>query len=261
MRKAGRFILRAIWLVFEVSVVGLRFLFLFIRTGGKPSLRERSECLKQGCRRTLRPFVKNVEVRGPLPAAGLLVSNHLSYVDILLLGSLFPSVFVSKAEVKNWPVFGLFSRLGGTVYVQRERRGEVGRISDQLQSLLRDGHLVVLFPEGTSSDGESVLPFKSALLEPVVGWAKGIHAGCISYQLEDGVVGQDLCYWGGMTFLPHVVKLLTKSRANARVVFAPVREPATDRKQLAKQLHAQVLTLKGTPPYVEPEAELAAKSF
>jgi lyso-ornithine lipid O-acyltransferase len=261
MRTFG-FPLRALWLGFEVCLVAFRFIVLLIRTGGKPSLRERSECLQRGCRRTGRVFLKEIQVRGAIPESGLIVSNHLSYVDILMLGSLSPTVFVSKAEVKNWPVFGWFSRISSTVFVQRERRGEVGKIAEQIQSLLRDGHLVVLFPEGTSSSGETVLPFKSALLEPVVGCTEGLHTSSISYQLEGGDTSQDVCYWGDMTFFPHAMKLLTKSRAEARVTFAPVREPALDRKQLAKQLHAQVLILKDSSPMRdEMEAELAAKSF
>lgn len=92
-------------------------------------------------------------------------------------------IFVSKREVRNWPLFGCFAALGGTLFVKRERRGKVGEIGDQIGELLGEGHLVVLFPEGTSSDGSQVLPFRSALLEPVVGRTHDLHAACVSYEV------------------------------------------------------------------------------
>ncbi|MSU56746.1 MAG: 1-acyl-sn-glycerol-3-phosphate acyltransferase [Pedosphaera sp.] len=248
MRKLGRFTWRSLWLGAELLFLGLRFAFLFGRTLGRPSVRARAVCLHHGARRILRTFVDEVTVTGPRPASGLLVSNHLSYLDILLLGSLGPAVFVSKNEVKHWQVFGWFARLGGTVFVQRERRGHVGEISAHLHALLDAGELVILFPEGTSSGGETVLPFNSALLEPAVGQKTPLCAACIGYSLADGVVADDVCYWRDMTFLPHFVNLLRKQFVKARVNFAEVREPATDRKALARQLQSEVLRLKSPAP-------------
>lgn len=244
MRITGRVIWRAAWLIAELVVIGLSFLLLYAVKLGRPTRHHRAVCLQRAARRTLRVFVDRVELDGPLPKAGLLVSNHLSYVDISLLGSLTPAVFISKAEVKNWPVFGWFAALGGTVFVRRERRGEVGAIAEQIKSLLQDGHLVVLFPEGTSSGGGSVLPFKSSLLEPIVGQTHDLHAGCISYAMVGGKVGEDVCYWGDMTLGPHLLKLLGKPFVQARVAFADIGEPAGDRKQLARQLHAAVSALQ-----------------
>lgn len=243
MRITGRFLWRAVWLGGELLLIGLRFFLLYAVTLGRPTLRQRAACLHWACRRTLRVFVDRVEVIGPRPTSGLLVSNHLSYVDIPLLGSLAPTVFVSKVEVKRWPVFGWFAALGGTVFVRRERRGEVGEIANRIRQLIKDGHLVVLFPEGTSSGGDTVLPFKSSLLEPVVGQTHDVHAGCISYSLVDGVVSEDVSYWGDMTLAPHLARLLGKANVQARINFADIRKPATDRKELAKQLHALVSAL------------------
>jgi 1-acyl-sn-glycerol-3-phosphate acyltransferase len=240
MRITGRSLWRATWLGGELLLIGLRFFLLYAITLGRPTLRQRAVCLHWACRRALRVFVDRVEVVGPRPASGLLVSNHLSYLDIPLLGALAPTVFVSKVEVKRGPVFGWFAALGGTVFVRRERRGEVGEIAKQIRQLLKDGHLVVLFPEGTSSGGDTVLPFKSSLLEPVVGQTHDVHAGCISYSLVDGVVSGDVSYWGDMTLAPHITKLLGKSNVQARINFTDIRQPATDRKELAKQLHAVV---------------------
>jgi 1-acyl-sn-glycerol-3-phosphate acyltransferase len=248
MRKLGRFTWRSVWLAGELVILAVRFAFLFLRTVGWPSRRQRSECLHHGCHRILRVFINQVTVTGPRPTAGLLVSNHLSYLDILLLGSLSPCVFVSKQEVKKWPVFGWFAALGGTVFVERSRRGEVGAVAAQIHTLLADGHLVILFPEGTSSGGHEILPFKSSLLEPVAGQKSPLFATCLGYSLGDGVVADDVCYWRDMTFLPHFVNLLRKQFVQAHASFVEILQSATNRKDLAKQLHAEVVRLKSSQP-------------
>jgi 1-acyl-sn-glycerol-3-phosphate acyltransferase len=155
-----------------------------------------------------------------------------------------PAVFVAKSEVKNWPVFGWFASLAGTLFVIRARRTDVTRMNSEIERSLDDGNVLVLFPEGTSWNGSEVLPFKSSLLEPIVGSKYPLTVAHISYTLADGDVTNDICYWGDMTFFPHLLKLMTKKKIKARVNFAPVPNPAEDRKNLAIQLHAEVLRLK-----------------
>jgi 1-acyl-sn-glycerol-3-phosphate acyltransferase len=174
----------------------------------------------------------------------LLVCNHLSYLDILVLASLTPALFVSKYEVRHWPLLGWFARMSGTIFVQRERRSDVGRITRQIQDVMRAGHLIVLFPEGTSTNGREILPFKSSLLEPATGADHELFAGCIAYAISEGSVEDDVCYWGDMTFLPHAVNVLTRPRITASVRFSRVRNVETDRKGLARQLHTEVARLK-----------------
>jgi 1-acyl-sn-glycerol-3-phosphate acyltransferase len=210
----------------------------------KPPLGVRTQWLQRNARSVLQVFASTVKTVGPLPKAGLLVSNHLSYLDILLLGSLTPAVFVSKYEVRLWPVLGWFSRMGGTIYIQRERRSDVARIAQEIHSVMRAGHLVVLFPEGTSSNGTQVLPFKSSLLEPATGADHELFVSHITYTIREGSVENDVCYWGDMSFFPHAVKLLTRPRVGARVQFSRVQASEAGRKKLARQLHAEVVRLK-----------------
>jgi 1-acyl-sn-glycerol-3-phosphate acyltransferase len=94
----------------------------------------------------------------------LMVSNHTSYLDILALGGIARVSFVAKSEVASWPLFGTFARLQRTVFVERERRSKTGESRDQIRERLLEGDALVLFPEGTSNDGNRVLPFKSALM-------------------------------------------------------------------------------------------------
>jgi 1-acyl-sn-glycerol-3-phosphate acyltransferase len=141
-------------------------------------------------------------------------------------------------------VFGWFTRRAGTLYVQRERRGDVGRVSEQMRRVLDDGHVVVFFPEGTSSGGDTVLPFRSSLLEPVARQHIPVTPAALSYALDDGDPAEEVCYWKDMTLLPHLLNLLTKRVIRARVAFGEPRVHTGDRKELARELHAEVRALK-----------------
>jgi 1-acyl-sn-glycerol-3-phosphate acyltransferase len=244
MGKYLRFLFRAIWFAAELLLFFAAFFGLLGRHGFQPPQPARSRWLQWCSRRTLRVFSVQTDSAGPPPQAGLLVCNHLSYLDILVLVSLTPAVFVSKAEVKHWPVFGWFARLAGTLFVDRTRRSDVTRMNTLIENSLAAGNVLVLFPEGTSWNGSEVLPFKSSLLEPVVGTRHPISVGFLKYSLADGDAANDVCYWGDATFFPHLLKLMTKAHIHAHVHFAPVAHPASERKALAQQLHGAVGQLR-----------------
>jgi 1-acyl-sn-glycerol-3-phosphate acyltransferase len=222
----------------------VRFAPCVLFRSGTSGLEARASWLQTGCRRALRLFNIRVKAHGPIPTRGLLVSNHLSYLDILVLGALTPSIFVAKGDIKNWPIFGWFARLGGTLFADRERRIRVGPLTRQLRAILDRGIPVVLFPEGTSSDGRTILPFKSALLEPATDSSWPLSASLIKYRLEDGDVGEEVCYWKDMTFIPHLLNLLGKRQIEVSVRFSTVKPASQDRKQLARELHSAIVTLK-----------------
>jgi 1-acyl-sn-glycerol-3-phosphate acyltransferase len=191
----------------------------------------------------LRVVKLSFQATGPVPTDGLLVSNHLSYLDILVIASLTRAAFVSKHELKYWPVLGWLACAAGTLFVNRARPSLAGRAVSDLQTAMGNGVLVVLFPEGTSSDGSGVLPFKSSMLEPVVRQDHPVSVSRIRYELDDGDVGEDVCYWKDMIFVPHLIKLLSKRSIRAFVRFSPAQVAATDRKQLARELHSAVVRL------------------
>lgn len=234
---------RSLWFAGVLLLIAGDFAVSALRHGGVLPLAERTRWLQRSSRRALRVFRVQVEAHGDRPATGLLVSNHLSYLDILVLATLVPAVFVAKSEIKDWPVFGWFGRLAGTLFVERTRRSDVGRMSAEIRAVLAGGHLVVLFPEGTSWNGRELLPFKSSLLEPIVGSPHPLSVAGIGYTLADGLVENDVCYWGDMTFLPHLVRLMSRKQIRAQVRFAAIGERAAGRKELARQLHAAVLQL------------------
>ncbi len=235
---------RLLWLAGALLAAGLNFLLHNAFRPEQTTSAARALWVQRHARRILKIFNLKPRVSGPVPTRGLLISNHLSYLDVLVISSFTPAVFVSKAEVKSWPVLGWLVQLGGTVFVNRERRTHVGRVNDEIEAALNQGALVVLFPEGTSSDGSTVLPFKSSLLEPAAQSSHPLAIGCIRYALDDGDAGAEICYWGDHAIIPHLLNLLGKRTVRAAVRFATVQRTGANRKQLALQLREEILKLK-----------------
>lgn len=182
----------------------------------------------------------------------LFVANHISYVDILVLGSYLEARFIAKADVNHWPVFGFLAGLIGTVFVERKAR-ESAKQRDTLAQLLASGERLVLFAEGTSSDGRAVLPFKSSLLGALEadGLKERVHiqpvtidyAAPISEEASDDRQKPSAYAWyGDMTLMPHLWRILGKRSGRVSVRWHDAIPPDrwADRKDLARQLHAAV---------------------
>ena len=235
---------RMVWMAGEFLLAAVAFVFRCLFVSREEALTARAAWLQTHARRVMRVFGAQTQAFGPIPPSGLLVCNHLSYLDILVLASLTPAVFVAKCEVKSWPVFGWFARLAGTLFVDRGRRAHVGQVTNEMQTALNQGAVVILFPEGTSSGGDTVLPFKSSLLEPATQQNHSLSAGLIQYELSDGDVSEEVCYWKDMMLVPHLINLLGKRSIHASVRFTRLCEGSANRKELARQLHSEVLRLK-----------------
>lgn len=181
---------RAIWrfLVLIGTSLHAAFEFAANRVHGPVSLRRRAEWLHRSCLKAVTRLGISLDVHGPFPSRGLLVCNHLSYIDILALSAIAPCFFVAKRQVRSWPLFGRLARFGATVFSDRDRPSETARASTQVGQALAAGIIVVLFPEGTSSDGSTVLPFRSALFQPAVELNQPISTANISYTAEGGSV-------------------------------------------------------------------------
>lgn len=181
-------------------------------------------------------------VGAPPRGSFLLVSNHLSYLDVIVLGGLMPCAFVAKAEIARWPVIGFLARAMGTLFVERENRRALGELNQRLAARLARGETLVLFPEGTSSAGERVLPFRAALLEPAAALGLPVRYAVLRYATPPGErpPAEVVCWWGDMTFLAHALELLRLEFIEAGVQFGsePVRAP--DRKALAARLQRAV---------------------
>jgi lyso-ornithine lipid O-acyltransferase len=176
--------------------------------------------------------------------AGLTVSNHLTYLDILVYGAARPFLFVAKSEVRRWPVLGTLAALGGTVFVDRSRSLNVAEAGRQIEQGLRGGIPVLLFPEGTSSDGRSVLPFRPPLFDPAIRAGVCVTAAAIRYHADDAAEDH-VTYWGDMVFLPHLFRTLCVRGLAAEIAFdTPCRFP--DRKSAAREAWRQVQALRSS---------------
>jgi 1-acyl-sn-glycerol-3-phosphate acyltransferase len=240
-RTAGRLC----WFGWEVVVIIINYFLTAARAPRDKQRLERAAWLSRSSRRHLKIFGYTAAISGEIPRRGLLMCNHLSYLDILAISAATPAVFVSKAEVRRWPLFGWFAAIAGTVFVDRERRHQVGQVNQEIESALAAGALVVIFPEGTSTNGETILPFRTSLLEPAARGANEISVGWLHYELEDGDARQEVCYWGDHTFFPHVVHLLGRKSIRAILRFGKFQRATDDRKLLAVQLREAVVKLSG----------------
>jgi 1-acyl-sn-glycerol-3-phosphate acyltransferase len=176
-----------------------------------------------------------VSVEGRAPSRPfLLVSNHLSYVDIVLLAGQLDCIFVAKRDVRSWPVLGLMIESMDTIFVDRDNRKDLVRVNAEIDSALSAGNGVVLFAEGTSTRGDRVLPLKPSLLDLAAQRNFPVSHATITYSAPQ------VCWYGDMTFPGHFFDLLKLPHFAANLVFGdePVRE--TDRKRLAHRLHQRI---------------------
>ena len=153
--------------------------------------------------RLLRILSVDVRMAGALPPRGnlLVVANHVSWLDIFVLNAIGPMRFVAKAELARWPAIGRLIRNVGTLFVERARRRDAHRVGDETRDALAAGDIVAVFPEGTTTDGSTVLPFKSSLLQPIVDAKGALQPIAFRYRGPDGRASSAAAYAGDTTFL------------------------------------------------------------
>jgi 1-acyl-sn-glycerol-3-phosphate acyltransferase len=178
-----------------------------------------------------------------LDEAGIWVSNHLSYLDILILGSQRPVVFISKSEVGAWPFLGSLVKCAGTIFLERRRRSDLLSANTAMQKVVEEGIPMVFFPEGTTTDGRQVRPFHAGLFEPAARHRWSILPSWIEYRHVDGSIAEAASYWGEMVFLPHFLTLLKQPPIVARLVIGKKVDPSLDRKVLAAEVRRSVVSL------------------
>jgi 1-acyl-sn-glycerol-3-phosphate acyltransferase len=239
LRGAIRFI-RLLWTALQACT---HFAFLRLKNGAPLTADSRVEWLHEWCAILLKRLGVDARVEGGFPSRGLIVSNHLSYLDVIVLSSICPCTFVAKKEVRHWLVFGWMATMSGTIFVDRQRPRETGTVNDQLEVALRSGLRVVLFPEGTSTNGADILPFRSPLFASAVAAGEAITPAYIKYSVNEGSVEQDVCYWGDMTFLPHLLRAVQLPHIDVAVRFTPASFRFDDRKQAAEITREQVVAL------------------
>jgi 1-acyl-sn-glycerol-3-phosphate acyltransferase len=171
-----------------------------------------------------------------------LVSNHLSYVDIIAYAACLGCVFISRGEIADWPGIGLVVRGVGTIFINREKLQDIPRVIREINHALDEGLGVVLFPEGTSGAGDRVMSFHPALLEPAARANYPVSFASISYRTDPDQTPAYLAvsWWENVTFAQHARELLKLSRFDAFITFGSHAIRSDDRKALAKSLWSAV---------------------
>ena len=184
-----------------------------------------------------------IRVHGVIPETNALtVSNHISWTDIPVLGSLTPVLFLSKAEVRDWPIIGWLAQQAGTLFIKRGG-GRARRVRQAISMQLRDGESVLVFPEGTTGEGRTVLPFHGLLLGAAVESRAPIQPVTISYRRR-GQPDPIAPFVGDDAFHSHLVRLLRQPATLVDVLFHPAIRVETESRtaDLARHLHDTVRT-------------------
>lgn len=196
----------------------------------------------------LRVLGIGLDVRGEPPAGGpmLLVSNHISWLDILVLHAARYCRFVSKSEVRHWPLIGTLATGAGTLYIERASRRDALRVVHQMSASLEAGDVVAVFPEGTTSDGASVLPFHANLIQAAV--SADAPALPVALQFVDagsGARSLSACYIDDDTLVGSLWRVLTGPAITAVVRFGePQRAAGRERRAWAADLREAVQGLR-----------------
>ena len=205
---------------------------------------EREAEVQRWARGFLRVWRIDLQVRGTPPAQGplLLVANHISWLDILVLHAAGFCRFVSKADIKDWPVIGMMATHAGTLYIARDSRRDALRVVHHMRDALLRGEVVAVFPEGTTSDGITLLPFHANLIQAAIS----AHAPALPVALQfidgrNGAMSTAPMYIGDQTLLESVWRTLTTPGLRAVVSYGQAQSPeGRERREWAAELRRQV---------------------
>jgi len=244
----------SLWAVFFALVA---IVHLWISVLGLPNRWKIISRLNRNYTLLLR-LILNIKVtvrgdEGQLERGGyVIIANHVGYVDGIILGSIFPIIFVSKREVKSWPIVGQWNVLCGTIFINRQRKVQVASLIRQMTRKLQQEANLLLFPEGTSTNGEAMLPFQTVPLAAPLRNRSIIVPVTVTYKTIDDqpvtTANRDSVYWyGDMEFVTHFWNLLALREIDILVTIQPKIEcfrysdNSAGRKKLAEDCYNRVL--------------------
>lgn len=216
---------------------------LWMRLLGPDTLERRAQWNHSCALMVMAALGIRLKITGKPPDRGLLVSNHLSYLEVLIFGAALPCYLVSKAEIATWPFFGPLARAGGTLFVDRGSRASAEAVTEEIAERLKGTVPVLFFPEGTSTDGSRLLRFHSRLYTPAVDAGIPVTAAAVRYVPEDGSPERDLCWFGDEEFLPHIWKVLGGPDFTAQLHFGEPRI-YTNRRGAANETYAEIQAMR-----------------
>jgi 1-acyl-sn-glycerol-3-phosphate acyltransferase len=237
--------LRAVWRAVALgsALAFCVFRYWVIRLRGTLTLEQRAQWMQFAGRTVLARLGIRYRVHGSPPKSGIVVANHLSYLDIAVVSAAMKCFFVAKAEISTWPYFGATARFGGTLFLDRSSRASAERVAAEIAQRLALQVPILFFPEGTSTDGSSVFRFHTRLFEPAIRAGASVTAAAIRYVPADGAPEYELCWFGDESFLPNLWKVLGAPVFTAEVYFGEPRI-YTDRKTAASQAREEVMAMR-----------------
>lgn len=207
-------------------------------------------------RQFLKHFAVSVKRHGVLPHAGgaLLVANHVSWLDIWLLLGAHPVRFVSKADVRGWPLIGWLAYKGGTLFIERTRRHHTGAINRDVLAALARGEWIAIFPEGTTTDGTLLRPFHTSLLQPAVDQGVPLIPVAIRYGLQGGGIDPAPAYCDDISLWDSIKRILARRAIHAEITYlAPIAAQGKTRRELAREAETAISTALNLPaPHRKP---------
>jgi len=203
--------------------------------------------IKWWCDGLLHAFNIRVITAGELPLANsegiMFVANHISWVDIHALNSLIPLRFIAKSDIKNWPIFGYLVQKADTLFIDRSRRQDAGRIAEITAESLIAGDNLCFFPEGTTSEGGLVLPFKSSILQAAINANTHVWPVAIRYINDDGSINKDMAYAGETTLMESMNSVLKQKKPLVELHFLqPIHAQGKNRRDLTQLAYDAIVT-------------------
>lgn len=192
--------------------------------------------------RLMRILNITLRVNGAPPVGGaVLVANHVSWLDIHVLHSLLPVRFISKAEVRDWPLLGQLAKASGTLFISREKKSDAMRVNQEMAAELEAGECLAFFPEGTTSDGQDMRTFFPSLFQPAVDAGCAVIPAAIRYLDLRGGPCLEAAYHGEMTLLASFWRIAKLPGLVVEVTFLPaLLSQGIHRRELAKQAEAAI---------------------
>ncbi|HEX5056761.1 MAG TPA: lysophospholipid acyltransferase family protein [Gammaproteobacteria bacterium] len=240
MFKSPRSIVRFILLLAHLFWGVLVLIFV---VGPDPERRNQRDwgAVQNWMARLCRILGIRVSIEGaPVNGGALFVSNHISWYDIPVLQSVIPTGFVAKAEIRGWPIIGWMAHRGNTLFIHRGKRDSFIHVLEDMKRRLKAGQNLLVFPEGTTSAGDSVMTFKTRFYEPAIEDGVPIQPIAVYYSSPHRSCAE-LAFVNSESFMAHMVRLLGEPYIDARVRFCePVQTPGRDRRELGEMTQAEV---------------------
>ncbi|OIQ84098.1 1-acyl-sn-glycerol-3-phosphate acyltransferase [mine drainage metagenome] len=219
---------------------------------------QRQQRIQRWSAKTIAILNVRVAVYGQLPPATrhsmLFIANHISWIDIWAILQVQPVSFVAKSEVRNWPVIGWLAQKTGTLFIERTRRQDTGRAASSMEQELRAGKCLCLFPEGTTTNGTELRPFKTGLLQSAINAEVMVSPIAIRYPNPDGSTNTVIAYYGDVTMMQSLHAILRQREIMVELHFLPpVPALGQERRQLSSQARDAISSLLHLPEHKAPE--------